>query len=234
MLAPIPPQKTPSKYKSLINPITASDMAKLSAQARRTKSAKRLTAKSVTDELDYHQFIKTYGIRLQFMLHRCAILFDKAKSGAEAERVASAISKLFDVWGDITQTPKRGALRPEKMKGLIRSYGMRSALDKMLAQPSIVMANETTAIDNTQPPVTNKVETLGLTTEITPPNTNQKPPSESPTNETPNETPIDPLKIDDEEGPEPDPISFVEKKESLISQADPSPPSTPPPPALTG
>jgi len=119
--------------------ISASEMARRSAASRRAKSSNRKAPVHHAYQADeYHVFIANLGTRCQFMLDRCCLLFDKAKSGAEAERVASAVVKLFDVWADITQTPRRGVLRPEKMKKLLRDYGMKSALDKMLAQPSMI------------------------------------------------------------------------------------------------
>jgi len=215
--------KSPAEYKTTINPITASEMAHRSAAARRTKSSKKLTAKSALTELDYHSFIKTYGVRIQFMLHRCSILFDKSRSGTEAERVASAIAKLFDVWADITQTPRRGILRPEKMKKLLRDYGMKSALDKMLAQPSIVMSEDATKEKSAEQPI------APLTEQPTAP---QETPPTQPTPPTPDTTQPP---VDDDDGPEPDATSFAkENEDSLKSQADPSPHLTPPPPKVEG
>jgi len=202
MLAPNLLQEAPIQYKTPINPETAAALAKKSHAARKTKSARRLSASSALTELDYHQFIKTYGVRIQFMLHRCSILFDKSRSGTEAERVASAIAKLFDVWADITQTPRRGVLRPEKMKKLLRDYGMKSALDKMLAQPSIeqpiVPPTEAPPIAPQQPPVE------------TPPNQPAQPIAE------PDSTQVN----DDEDQPEPTADDFTKQNEdSLISPA---------------
>lgn len=226
--------------------ISASEMARRSAAARRAKSANRKApVKSVYQADEYHTFIRNLGTRCQFMLDRCCLLFDKAKSGTEADKVASAVVKLFDVWADITQTPRRGVLRPEKMKGLIRSYGMKSAMEKMLTQPSIVMGDET-ATQQPKDSVTNKGDGLGLTPSETPPTPNQEPPSDplpknaplDPEKATPNDAPITPpiespindadLLTDDQ--PEPDASNFSNEQSILNSQAGPVTPITTPTP----
>jgi len=167
------------------------------------------------------------------MLFRLCWFFDSSKKVCDLDSITRAIERLFGVWAHLTQTPAPGQLRPEKMKKLLRDYGMKSALDKMLAQPSIVMSEDApkeTTTDSTQAPVTKKDERLSLTADSAPLNTNQNSPLEPPQTEPPQI--LDDVTID--EGPEPDEATFPKNEDSLNSQPGPSPHLTPPPPEVGG
>src|SRR5882672_236815 len=223
MTTPAEPRITSEQAKAL---------ARKSVESRKLKSQRaKEYASTAGQNHSYTDFVISMTARTQMMLFRLCWFFDSSKKVCDLDALTRAMERLFGIWAHLTQTPAPGQLRPEKMKKLLRDYGMKSALDKMLAQPSIVMSEDATKETtpyNTQILVTNKDERLSLTPDLAPLNTNQNSPLEPPQTEPPRS--LDDVTLD--EGPEPDATTFVKEKESLNSTPDPSPPSTPPPPEV--
>lgn len=160
-----------------------------SVAIRLTKPKPNSTASIASQNLSYTEFTISFTSHAQQTLQRFIVLMDKLRSPKSIYYMAQSMEKVFGIWAHLTQTPAPGQLRPEKMKKLLREYGMKSAIANAMAQPDPTTPNaaaESPTHPNTgdlspqipasEAPITNTNESIGLTHDLSPPITNQQPP----------------------------------------------------------